>query len=194
VSTRFGTEGINPAGRFRRLLASLFDTLVLVGVFVFFAVRGDIGYTSFIMALSNELPVIVEWTLWFTAIFFVINGFLLFTRGQTVGKWMLGLHIVDSETGHRPALEKLILYRYVVFILLANLVSWFYIPDTVVSATLPVIGQITLEGIPWPFPGTLLWVPVVDAAFIFGSSRRCLHDRLAGTIVVRKQGAWSTQD
>ena len=194
MSTRFGTEGINPAGRFRRLLASLFDTLVLVGVFVFFAVRGDIGYTSFIMALSNELPVIVEWTLWFTAIFFVINGFLLFTRGQTVGKWMLGLHIVDSETGHRPALEKLILYRYVVFILLANLVSWFYIPDTVVSATLPVIGQITLEGIPWPFPGTLLRVPVVDAAFIFGSSRRCLHDRLAGTIVVRKQGAWSTQD
>ena len=194
MSTRFGTEGINPAGRFRRLLASLFDTLVLVGVFVFFAVRGDIGYTSFIMALSNELPVIVEWTLWFTAIFFVINGVPLFTRGQTVGKWMLGLHIVDSETGHRPALEKLILYRYVVFILLANLVSWFYIPDTVVSATLPVIGQITLEGIPWPFPGTLLWVPVVDAAFIFGSSRRCLHDRLAGTIVVRKQGAWSTQD
>ena len=194
MSTRFGTEGINPAGRFRRLLASLFDTLVLIVVFVFFAFRGDIGYTSFIMALSNELPVIVEWTLWFTAIFFVINGVPLFTRGQTVGKWMLGLHIVDSETGHRPALEKLILYRYVVFILLANLVSWFYIPDTVVSATLPVIGQITLEGIPWPFPGTLLWVPVVDAAFIFGSSRRCLHDRLAGTIVVRKQGAWSTQD
>ena len=193
MSTRFGTEGINPAGRFRRLLASLFDTLVLVGVFVFFAVRGDIGYTSFIMALSNELPVIVEWTLWFTAIFFVINGFLLFTRGQTVGKWMLGLHIVDSETGRRPALEKLILYRYVVFILLANLVSWFYIPDTVVSATLPVIGQITLEGIPWPFPGTLLWVPVVDAAFIFGSSRRCLHDRLAGTIVVRKRDAWASQ-
>ena len=194
MSTRFGTEGINPAGRFRRLLASLFDTLVLIVVFVFFAFRGDIGYTSFIMALSNELPVIVEWTLWFTAIFFVINGYLLFTRAQTVGKWMLGLHIVDSETGHRPALEKLILYRYVVFILLANLVSWFYIPDTVVSATLPVIGQITLEGIPWPFPGTLLWVPVVDAAFIFGASRRCLHDRLAGTIVVRKQGAWSTQD
>ena len=74
MSTRFGTEGINPAGRFRRLLASLFDTLVLIVVFVFFAFRGDIGYTSFIMALSNELPVIVEWTLWFTAIFFVING------------------------------------------------------------------------------------------------------------------------
>ena len=193
MSTRFGTEGINPAGRFRRLLASLFDTLVLIVVFVFFAFRGDIGYTSFIMALSNELPVIVEWTLWFTAIFFVINGGPLFTRGQTVGKWMLGLHIVDSETGHRPALEKLILYRYVVFILLANLVSWFYIPDTVVSATLPVIGQITLEGIPWPFPGTLLWVPVVDAAFIFGASRRCLHDRLAGTIVVRKRDAWASQ-
>ena len=193
MSTRFGTEGINPAGRFRRLLASLFDTLVLIVVFVFFAFRGDIGYTSFIMALSNELPVIVEWTLWFTAIFFVINGGPLFTRGQTVGKGMLGLHIVDSETGHRPALEKLILYRYVVFILLANLVSWFYIPDTVVSATLPVIGQITLEGIPWPFPGTLLWVPVVDAAFIFGASRRCLHDRLAGTIVVRKRDAWAPQ-
>ena len=193
MSTRFGTEGINPAGRFRRLLASLFDTLVLIVVFVFFAFRGDIGYTSFIMALSNELPVIVEWTLWFTAIFFVINGVPLFTRGQTVGKWMLGLQIVDSSSGGRPALEKLILYRYVVFIFLANLVSWLYIPNTVVSATLPVVGQITLEGIPWPFPGTLLWVPIIDAAFIFGASRRCLHDRLAGTIVVRKRDAWAPQ-
>ena len=190
MSTRFGTEGINPAGRFRRLLASVFDTLVLIVVFVFFAFRGDIGYTSFIMALSNELPVIVEWTLWFTAIFFVINGVPLFTRGQTVGKWMLGLQIVDSSSGGRPALEKLILYRYVVFIFL---VSWFYIPNTVVSATLPVIGQITLEGIPWPFPGTLLWVPIIDAAFIFSASRRCLHDRLAGTIVVRKRDAWAPQ-
>ena len=194
MATRFGSEAIIPAGRLRRLFASLFDTLVLVAVFVFFAVRGDIGYTSFIMALSNELPVIVEWSLWFTAIFFVINGLPLFTRGQTVGKWMLGLQIVDGSSGGRPALEKLILYRYVVFILLANLVSWLYIPNTVVSATLPVVGQITLEGIPWPFPGTLLWVPLVDALFIFGASKRCLHDRLADTMVVRKQDAWSTQD
>ena len=132
MATRFGSEAIIPAGRFRRFFASLFDTLVLVAVFVFFAVRGDIGYTSFIMALSNELPVIVEWTLWFTAIFFVINGFPLVTRGQTVGKWMLGLQIVEASSGGRPALEKLILYRYVVFILLANLVSWLYIPNTVV--------------------------------------------------------------
>ena len=194
MATRFGSEAIIPAGRLRRLFASLFDTLVLVAVFVFFAVRGDIGYTSFIMALSNELPVIVEWTLWFTAIFFVINGLPLFTRGQTVGKWMLGLQIVDGSSGGRPALEKLILYRYVVFILLANLVSWLHVPNTVVSATLPVVGQITLEGIPWPFPGTLLWVPLVDALFIFGASKRCLHDRLADTMVVRKRDAWSTED
>jgi len=193
VATRFGAEAIVPAGRLRRFFASLFDTLVLVAVFVFFAFRGDIGYTSFIMALSNELPVIVEWTLWFTAIFFVINGLPLFTRGQTVGKWMLGLQIVDGSSGGRPALERLILYRYVVFILLANLVSWLYIPNTVVSATLPVVGLITLEGIPWPFPGTLLWVPLVDAVFIFGASRRCLHDRLADTMVVRKRDAWATQ-
>ena len=194
MATRFGSEAIIPAGRFRRFFASLFDTLVLVAVFVFFAARGDIGYTSFIMALSNELPVIVEWTLWFTAIFFVINGLPLFTRGQTVGKWMLGLQIIDGSSGGRPALEKLILYRYVVFILLANLVSWLYIPNTVVSATLPVVGQITLEGIPWPFPGTLLWVPLVDAVFIFSASRRCLHDRLADTMVVRKRDAWASQD
>ncbi|SVB61049.1 uncharacterized protein METZ01_LOCUS213903, partial [marine metagenome] len=48
VATRFGSEAIVPAGRLRRFFASLFDTLVLVAVFVFFAFRGDIGYTSFI--------------------------------------------------------------------------------------------------------------------------------------------------
>ena len=193
MSSRFGAEAVNPAGRVRRFFASLFDTLVLIVAFVFFAFRGDINYTDFIFFLPNGLPVVVEWTLWFTAIFLVINGIPLFTRGQTVGKWILGLQIVDSESGHRPTPEKLVLYRYVVFILLANLVTWLFIPGSVVSLPIPELGQVTLEGIPWPFPGTLLWVPLIDAAFIFGASRRCLHDRFAGTIVVRKRDAWSTQ-
>jgi len=86
----------------------------------------------------------------------VLNGWLLHTRGQTVGKAMLGLVIVDNTSGKKASLWKLLLIR-----------MWFF-------PSLLLLG-ITPYAI----------VPFIDHAMIFTPSRRCLHDRICGTSVIK---------
>jgi len=87
-------------------------------------------------------------------IFLVVQGYLLATRGQTIGKMMVSIRIVRSS-GERASFPRLVGLRYGV-LTLANLI--------------PVAG---------PLFG------VVDALLIFRESRKCLHDNIADTIVVK---------
>lgn len=86
--------------------------------------------------------------------FAVVHGYLLATRGQTVGKLALGIRIVRSD-GSRASLGRLLGLRY-----------------GIGSATMaiPAVGGI---------------FGIIDALLIFRQSRRCLHDNIADTIVVK---------
>ena len=92
----------------------------------------------------------------YVVVFMAINGYLLITRGQTVGKLMLGIRIVNSASGGNVSAAKVLGLRYIVFFGLQ---------------TIPVFGMRELVGL-------------LDALFIFRDDRRCLHDLLAGTKVV----------
>lgn len=88
-------------------------------------------------------------------VFLLLHGFLLATAGQTIGKRLLGTRMVDARTGARPPFMKMFLLRYVILGLLGSTA----------------------------FVGHL--VALVDALFIFRRDRRCLHDLMAGTRVVK---------
>ena len=138
------------AGRGARLGAYLIDW-ILVGV-----VAGVIGYTAGLMErLMRQDTAAV---LWFAAIalvvYGVINGRLLATRGQTVGKKLVGVRIVGAPTRQIVPVWKSFGLRIVVI-------------QAITSA--PLVGAI---------------FGLLDVLFIFGERRRCLHDLLAGTIVV----------
>jgi uncharacterized RDD family membrane protein YckC len=86
-------------------------------------------------------------------LFFLIHGFLLATRGQTVGKLALGIRIVRPD-GSRVSVGRIGL-RY----------SIGY-----ATTVVPIVGQI---------------YNIADCLLIFRSNRRCLHDLIADTIVVK---------
>ncbi len=88
-------------------------------------------------------------------IFFVINGYFLATRGQSLGKMALNIVIVDSKTNELSSFPNLFLFRY-----------------------LPFWGTIVI------MPIVYFAYALVDACFIFGSNRRTVHDRLARTVVL----------
>ncbi|MCU1487540.1 MAG: hypothetical protein JWN67_4286 [Actinomycetia bacterium] len=82
--------------------------------------------------------------------------------GQQLGKLVIGIRIVDERTGHPPTWLRAV-FRWVV-------------------PSVPFLWAI--QG-PWLVPVLgLLWSVVVYAP-ILGADRRGLHDRAAGTIVVR---------
>jgi uncharacterized RDD family membrane protein YckC len=87
--------------------------------------------------------------------FLALHGYLLHKSGQTIGKRLLGIRIVSAADGQLVSLGKLFGLRYV---------------PIQIGSVIPVIGNI---------------LPIVDAVFIFREDRRCLHDFIAGTKVVK---------
>lgn len=87
-------------------------------------------------------------------VYFVINGALLASRGQSVGKWLLNIRIVRSD-GSQARLLRLFGLRYAAntALMLIPYIGWIY--------------------------------ALADSLAIFGSNRRCVHDHIADTIVIK---------
>jgi len=154
------TEGLPLAGRGRRLAATLLDAI----------------FVPLLTLLLVMITGVVEdaedyrdswWMLWVLLLailsYLILNGYGLKNRGQTLGKKIMGIAIVSDaplEEGHNaqvPApLWKLICVRALFF---------------------PILFMVLLP------PLTVL--PLIDQLLIFGKRRRCLHDLLCGTSVVR---------
>ncbi len=93
--------------------------------------------------------------------YLLINGWLLHRRGQTVGKMVMGIMIVDATSGEKASWWRLILIRALFFPLL-------YLP------------------LLFSFVGLWALLPLLDQAFVLRPDRRCLHDLAAGTVVVAR--------
>ncbi len=97
-------------------------------------------------------------------IIYSLIGFVIFAavqfkplgdNGQTWGKRFLGIKIVDATNGTKPAVQHILLKRY--------------LPWQLVSA-IPKVGP---------------WLGLINVLFIFSPDRRCLHDRIANTKVIK---------
>lgn len=87
----------------------------------------------------------------------IINVTMLCTRGQSIGKRLMNIRIVNFDDGARPG--------FVAVILLRGIVGG-------------IIGMVPYVGLAYSS---------ADVACIFREDRRCLHDWLAGTQVVQGQ-------
>jgi uncharacterized RDD family membrane protein YckC len=92
------------------------------------------------------------------ASYLLLNLWLLWARGQTLGKAIMGIMIVTAKTGTKAPLWRLF-FRGLFF------------PTLYLIVLIPFIALI----------------PVIDQAFIFGKSRRCIHDWICGTSVIQRE-------
>lgn len=82
----------------------------------------------------------------------LLNLGMVAACGQTVGKKLTGIRVVDVGDGSTSGLVTIIVMRNIVGRLLPSIIPIY---------------------------------PLVDACFVFSEQRRCLHDRIAGTMVVK---------
>jgi uncharacterized RDD family membrane protein YckC len=158
------SSGYALAGRWRRLFATLLDCIFVPTATIFLVM---------IFGVVEDAEDYADnwWILWVLILavvgYLILNGYTLWRRGQTFGKMMVGIAIVSASGstsgntndlyGFSPApLWKLICLRALFFPLL------FVI-------ALPPIGLL----------------PIVDQLLIFTKHRRCLHDLVSGTVVIR---------
>jgi uncharacterized RDD family membrane protein YckC len=172
------TEPGSLAERGTRLLAATVDELIVLGIslpMLFQAVPALAAALS--VAISGgtspggidpqsllDTGALIHAMLWgpgtvvtlvATLIWCVITAWLVATNGQSIGKRLMGIKVVRTD-GSRASFARIFLLRNVV------------------------------NGLPnfLPFLGWLYQL-VIDPVFIFQDSRRCLHDMIADTIVVR---------
>lgn len=140
------------AGRGMRLLSVIIDGLIQGAIYWILTLvafraldpsKGSIGVGMIVGQLVLGF-----------VLFVLVQGYLLHTQGQTVGKKLLGMRIVRTN-GERATLGRLLGLRY--------LVGW-------VLVMIPFVGAI---------------YALVDCLMIFRDSRKCLHDNIADTIVVK---------
>jgi uncharacterized RDD family membrane protein YckC len=87
--------------------------------------------------------------------FIVLHGYLLAKHGQTIGKRLVGTRIVSVSSNEILPLWKIIFARYLPISIAANI---------------PMIGQ---------------FLAIIDDLFVFRKNKRCVHDLIAGTKVVK---------
>lgn len=141
------------AGRFQRLVAVIIDEVIAIIILVPF-----ISGSNYIKYMEQGQTPAYEDALLLVAaqilIFILLQSYFLSRYGQTIGKRMMGIAIVDFNTGRILPLGKLIMMRYTPI--------W-------IAAVIPVTSVI---------------VPLIDALFIFRPDRRCIHDHIANTKVI----------
>jgi uncharacterized RDD family membrane protein YckC len=143
------------AGRGRRLAATVIDmVLVPVLAILLMMVTGVLEHAE---DWTSEAMPALRMGLLGLASYVLLNLSLLWTRGQTVGKALLGTAIVQAKDGGRAPIWRLI-------------IRGLFFPTLYLIVLVPYIALI----------------PVIDQALIFRKDRRTVHDWASGTVVVRR--------
>lgn len=127
------------ASRIERYFAQVIDGLLYLGVYVFI-----IMFKASYLLLGAGIMLVFAAQLW-----------LLSTVGQTIGKRLLGIRIVNYKDGS---------------------VGGFY------TNVFLRVGVVTLLAC---IPKTYGLLSIIDSLFIFREDHRCLHDHIAGTKVMK---------
>ena len=142
------------AGRGRRLAASLIDVLLVPILAIFLMlVTGVLEHAADWSA--NGRPMLRIFALGVVS-YLILNVWLLWQRGQTVGKAIMRIAIVSTKSGNKTPFWRLAIRA-------------LFFP--------------TLYLVVWPLAAAF---PLIDQVLIFGKRRRCVHDYVCGTSVVKR--------
>ncbi len=122
------------------------------------ALYGSLDIWDQIVAGTVPTMVLVQVGVLGLLFFCLIHGYTLATRGQTLGKVLAQTQIVSIEDNSLLPVWKILLLRYA--------------PITVVTM-IPIIGN---------------FATLIDIIYILRDDRRCIHDHIAGTKVIRYVG------
>lgn len=145
------------ASRSRRLCAQMLDIfIILVMLTPFFYFLYRFSSPPSSSPFSHDLkPLLYASFILAVVIYNIFQWVLLSIQGQTVGKYLMKARIVRVDNDDNPGFLKAVVLR-------------LYIPGLL--SAIPLLGYV---------------FSLINLLFIFRSDRRCLHDLIAGTKVIK---------
>ena len=150
-SIAFSADSTNDelAGRFTRFAAALVDGLLMMAIIgpVMFAT----GYFQRAQTQQAGPLEILGMSLLGVGVMLAFNGYFLFQRGQTIGKILTKIQIVDAQDGKLLPFLRVYVYRYLWMTPIVLVVA--FIPGATDDLLVNVLG-------------------LIDSLLIFGGERR----------------------
>ncbi|CAN5875065.1 hypothetical protein BH11MYX4_BH11MYX4_52240 [soil metagenome] len=141
------------AGRGARFGAALIDGLISLAIMLPLQINFGV-LANFPKIKPLGFGETAAWAVAGFVLWTALHSYFLATRGQTIGKRLVGVQIVNVSDGRPAPLVKVIFARFL---------------PTAIVANIPYVGGV---------------VNLVGILLIFRDDRRCLHDLIAGTKVV----------
>ena len=107
-----------------------------------------------------------------------IQGYLLINTGQSIGKRLMKIRIVDAVTLGIPTIGKVFLIRYILVWQIPNLLSLFLIQEEDL-----ILNSSSDFSSPENLISLVAFLVLAQTLLIFKTDRRCGHDLISGTIV-----------
>lgn len=107
-----------------------------------------------------------------------IQGYLLINTGQSIGKRLMKIRIVDAVTLGIPSIRKVFLIRYILVWQIPNLLSLFLIQEEDL-----ILNSSSDFSSPENLISLVAFFVLAQTLLIFKTDRRCGHDLISGTIV-----------
>jgi uncharacterized RDD family membrane protein YckC len=143
------------AGRGRRFVSTLIDAvLVPMVAILLMLVTGVLEHAADWSTSAMPFLRMIGLGL---ASYVLLNLWLLWARGQTAGKAVMGIMIVDATTGERAPIWRLF-------------IRGLFFPTLYLVVLVPYLALF----------------PLIDQALIFRKDRRCVHDWVCRTAVVAR--------
>lgn len=141
------------ATRLRRFFAFTIDFIVyFLSSLPFYILKIVVFDAKNVFNLTTSILSIA----WSIMMFALLNGYLIKTYGQTIGKWLCNIYIAENGRVVPASFSKIFLKRYLPILIIVGI---------------NYIGLILL---------------LVDLLSIFKDDKRCFHDLIADTQVLNK--------
>tara|TARA_B100001029_G_scaffold178219_2_gene184481 strand:+ start:24055 stop:24612 length:558 start_codon:yes stop_codon:yes gene_type:complete len=157
------------AERSQRFFAFFIDAIFSFGVNFIIPL-----FLSFFSIMSPNVLSIIS-----LLIVIIIQGNFLIKDGQTIGKRLISIRIIDSNTLEIPSIKNIFIIRYLLVWQVPNLLSIFFINANNFELSSSNPSFTTSESI----ISFIALMVLVQTLLIFKSDRRCGHDILSGTVV-----------
>jgi uncharacterized RDD family membrane protein YckC len=174
------------ASRARRLSAVIINgiimqlSLLFITGFSFFVLINLSGGTDKLLLI---IPIL--WVSWVVFIV-VINLILLYRHGQTIGKRLLSIKIVRSNDS-RASLKRIIFLRFfIVWLIILSIAMAFGLLGAIIFWGSRSYFMILISRLFYIIIMIINILLLIDPLLIFRKDRRCLHDLIADTIVIKQ--------
>ncbi|MEO7803520.1 MAG: RDD family protein [Actinomycetota bacterium] len=143
---------------------------------------------NYLLSADRAAATILVWGTVSYSVYWVYSVLLHARYGQTLGKMVAGVKVLDLSEEHVPSLRQALIRDFPHIVVSVASLVYLYV--------LVVVGKYSREaeiGGPGLVIGiaSMIWVLLELVTMLASERRRAIHDLLAGTVVVRDDQRWT---